>query len=114
MIFNKQNPKDKKSSSSKKVHRRVITEMEEPPLQTAYKYELKKSEKISSKPKFIDIYSKYMPKDTGLPRKNFKIYQNKPLGLKEHMRTEPDEGSKANLSSTQPQKTKASTSRFEI
>jgi hypothetical protein len=37
MIFNKQNPKDKKSSSSKKVHRRVITEMEDPQLQNAYK-----------------------------------------------------------------------------
>lgn len=53
-----------------------------------------------------------MPKDTGLPRKNFKIYQNKPMGLKEHMRTEPDEGSKSNLSNTQQPKSKISTSKF--
>lgn len=55
-----------------------------------------------------------MPKDTGVPRKNFKIYQNKPLGPKEHMKTEPDEGSKVNLSNTQQQKSKISTGKFEI
>jgi hypothetical protein len=43
MIFNKQNPKEIKSNSSKKVHRRVITEMEEQPQQSAYRNDLKKS-----------------------------------------------------------------------
>ncbi len=43
MIFNKPLPKDKKSSSSKKVHRRVITEAEEAPLQSGISNQLKKS-----------------------------------------------------------------------
>ena len=112
MIFNRQNPKDKKSSSSKKVHRRVITEMEEPGLQTAYKNELKKTEKISSKPKFIDVYSKYIPKDANSQRKNFKIYQTKPMGMEKIMKTEPDEGSKVSMSGQQ--KSKATTGKYEI
>ena len=87
MIFNKQNPKDKKSSSSKLVHRRVITEIDEPPMHTGYKHDLKKSEKINSKPKFIDVYSKYVPKDTNSQRKNFKIYQNKPMAMEKHLKT---------------------------
>jgi len=37
MIFNKPNNKDKKSNSSKKVHRRVITEIDEPPMNNIYK-----------------------------------------------------------------------------
>lgn len=87
MIFNKQVPKDKKSSSSKKVHRRVITEMEEPQGQFGFKKETKINDKYGSKPKFIDVYSKYVGKDSATQRKNFKIYQNKPLMLEKHMRT---------------------------
>jgi hypothetical protein len=88
MIFSKQAAKDKKSSSSKKVHRRVITEMDEPyqnvlPL----KPELKKSDKFSSKPKFLDVYSKYIVKDPITQRKNFKIYQNKPHNAEKPLRT---------------------------
>lgn len=86
MLFNRPNPKDKKSNSSKKVHRRVITEMDEQP-PFPLKHELKKIEKFSSKPKFLDVYSKYVPKDSVTQRKNFKIYQNKPLLLDKHLRT---------------------------
>jgi hypothetical protein len=56
-------------------------------MHTGYKHDLKKSEKISSKPKFIDVYSKYVPKDTNSQRKNFKIYQNKPMGMDKHLKT---------------------------
>ncbi|EFX61252.1 hypothetical protein DAPPUDRAFT_274309 [Daphnia pulex] len=87
MIFNKQNPKEIKSNSSKKVHRRVITEMEEQPQQSNYRNDLKKTDKISSKPKFIDVYSKYIPKDSNSQRKNFKIYQNKPMPFDKHLKT---------------------------
>ena len=73
MLFNNYHPKDKKSNSNKKVHRRVITEVEEP------RYDIKKTDKIGSKPKFIDVYSKYLPKETTSNRRNFKIYSNKPV-----------------------------------
>jgi hypothetical protein len=55
-----------------------------------------------------------MPKDTNSQRKNFKIYQNKPLGLDKHMKTEPDEVSKINISGTQNQKSKILTAKYEI
>lgn len=59
MFINNYQAKDKKVSSNKKVHRRVITEVEEinPP-----KNESRKNDKVYSKPKFIDVYSKYIPK----------------------------------------------------
>jgi hypothetical protein len=56
-------------------------------MHTGYKHDLKKSEKINSKPKFIDVYSKYVPKDTNSQRKNFKIYQNKPMPMDKHLKT---------------------------
>lgn len=55
-----------------------------------------------------------MPKDINSQRKNFKIYQNKPLAIDKHMKTEPDEGSKINISGTQNQKSKLTTAKYEI
>lgn len=86
MFINNNALRPKKSSSNKKVHRRVITEIEEPrPL--PFKYEFKKVEKISSKPKFIDVYSKQVAKESVSQRNNFKIYQNKPFVLEKHLKT---------------------------
>lgn len=112
MIFSKQYPRDKKSNSTKKVHRRFNTEMDEQPLIRFPRPDLKKSEKLPSKPKFIDVYSKYAIKDLhphkeilsskeplyplrepGTQRKNFKIYQNKlasNLPDSKYLKTEPD------------------------
>lgn len=88
MIFTKQYAKDKKSNSTKKVHRRVITEIEEQPVVRFPKPELKKSDKMNSKPKFLDVYSKYVPKEPISQRRNFKLYQNKPLNMNEkHLKT---------------------------
>jgi hypothetical protein len=53
-----------------------------------------------------------MPKDMNSQRKNFKIYQNKPLAIDKHMKTEPDEGSKINISGTQNQKSKVTTAKY--
>jgi hypothetical protein len=55
-----------------------------------------------------------MPKDANYQRKNFKIYQNKPLAIDKHMKTEPDEESKMNLSNPQNQKSKIATAKYEI
>lgn len=85
MYFNNYPSKPKKSSSKPKIHRRVITELDEPKPHNAV--ELKKPERLTSKPKFIDVYSKYLPKETNPPRKNFKIH----IGRQEKLRTEPDE-----------------------
>jgi len=51
-----------------------------------------------SKPKFIDVYSKYVPKETTTNRRNFKIYSNKPLHQDKILKTEPDEVAKASIS----------------
>jgi hypothetical protein len=71
-------------------------------------------DKFSSKPKFLDVYSKYVAKDSTTQRKNFKIYQNKPLLLEKHLRTEPDEITKNSIPPTQNQKVKQPSTKFEI
>jgi hypothetical protein len=53
--------KEKKSNSIKKFHRRVFSEYDELTKKIG-KAEGKKSYKLSSKPKFIDIYSKCVVK----------------------------------------------------
>ena len=79
-------PREKKSSSNKKVHRRVITEVEEqvPPI---HRHELKKTERERQKPKFIDVYSKYLPRDT--QRKTYKVNPQRPETRQ--LKTEADE-----------------------
>ncbi len=57
-----------------------------PPLRS----DLKKSDKLTSKPKFLDVYSKYVPKESTTQRKQFKIYQNKLPTNDKYLRTEPD------------------------
>jgi hypothetical protein len=47
----------------------------------------KKSEKHASKPKFIDVYSKFTPKELHTQRRNFKITQSKPLQTEKHLKT---------------------------
>lgn len=61
--------KEKKNTESKKVHRRVCTEADELYPLKVNKPELKRNnEKTSSKPKFIDVCSKYMAKDVHVNR----------------------------------------------
>lgn len=114
MIFGKPNPKDKKSNSTKKIHRRVITQIEESPQQPTFKNQLKKTERVASKPKYIDVYSKYIAKDSISQRKIFKINPTKPIATKQYLRTQPNEGSKMNVSNSQNQKSKQGTSKYEI
>ena len=47
----------------------------------------KKSEKHAYKPKFIDVYSKFTPKELHTQRRNFKITQSKPLQTEKHLKT---------------------------
>lgn len=69
---------------------------------------------MSSKPKFIDVYSKYAVKESISQRKNFKIYQNKPVTLNKHLRTEPDEAIKTNTSILQKPKATTGSAKYEI
>lgn len=55
-----------------------------------------------------------MPKDINPLRKNYKIYQNKPILQEKHMRTEPDEIVKSTLSGMQQSKSKLGMSKYEI
>jgi hypothetical protein len=50
--------------SNKKVHRRINTEIDEHTSSKFYKPEIKKTMRTSSKPKFLDVYSKYNPSNT--------------------------------------------------
>lgn len=45
--------------STKKIHRRINTEIDEHTSSRFYKPEIKKTLRTSSKPKFLDVYSKY-------------------------------------------------------
>lgn len=64
MLVNKQTQNDKRIVSNKNLHRRVITEVEPPPQQpTVLNKEHKRTERVNSKPKFIDVYSKYLHKN---------------------------------------------------
>ena len=50
--------------STKKIHRRINTEIDEHTNSKFYKPEPKKTMRTSSKPKFLDVYSKYNPPNT--------------------------------------------------
>lgn len=49
--------------------------------------DLKRTEKNTNKPKFLDVYSKYMPKHTEY-KKAYKIAETKPLTSEKHLKTE--------------------------
>ncbi len=108
--------REKKNQSGKKIHRRVITELDEAPSIKFYKPEYKKSEKVASKPKFIDVLSKYNGKEH--PRKNnFKIYHPKSnLQADKVLKTEGDESLKQNTITSHQYKSKIlkEGNRYEI
>ena len=81
MLGSKYANHDKRGNSNKKIHRRVVTEMEEmpPPLNlnpTAKKTDkvlTKPTDKVLTKPKFLDVYSKYVARNGVDPKKAYKI-----------------------------------------
>ena len=89
MLGSKYANHDKRGNSNKKIHRRVVTEMEEmpPPLNlnpTAKKTDkvltkptdkvlTKPTDKVLTKPKFLDVYSKYVARNGVNPKKAYKI-----------------------------------------
>lgn len=90
MFINKPVPLDKRGNSGKKIHRRVITEVEEMPVQMPLQREFKKTDRITTKPKFIDVYSKYVAKNNNEPRRPYKLADNKPFTSDKHLKTEAD------------------------
>ncbi len=68
------------------MHRRVITEVDEMhPHLLAKDY--KKTDKINPKPKFLDVYSKYVNKNAQEPKKTLKVVEIKPLTSEKHLKT---------------------------
>ena len=74
MLLNKQHQMEKRGNSNKNMHhRRVITEVE--PIQggTVPQKESKKTDRVISKPRFIDVYSKYVNKNGVDHKKQVKV-----------------------------------------
>jgi hypothetical protein len=60
----------------------------------------------------MDVYPKYTAKESQSQRKNFKIYQNRPLALDKHLKTEPDEVHKGSISIEQKPKSHSMFSKY--
>ena len=84
------------------------------PQQTQFQKQLKKTQRIITKPKYIDVYSKYMLKTNNDPKKIIRIGESKPLNSDKLLKTQPDEFFKANKSATHTQRFKVPSSKYEI
>lgn len=76
--------------------------------------EHKKGEKLPIKPKFLDVYSKYMPKNGLDYKKNFKVVETKPLTSEKQLKTEANEHPKLSLPQSNTHRPKIPGSKYEI